>query len=298
MINNLNWNQAIFFFDVDDTLIDTASNSITASEGVLHVISQHIHKDKSNLITQRFNRIFLTLMQGHMAKNEDDWQKIEGGKQYHDSIIKRIEYLQKPIVEKYETVKKWSREVILKIAVEDFDSTLAPDILYQAIDGYWNSISNNSHPMKGVLELFHEIKNHNRPIYLITSSDARLQLNSDGLFVYDPPYSENFKMNRMESLRSKGLNFNKASIGDPEDKPHMDFFEKGINIANNDLGHSIDTHNVIMFGDSYAGDLQTPREKLNFGLAVLFRKGQQEMKEEAERYISTGNISLITHYLS
>lgn len=290
MINKLNWTETVFFFDVDDTLVDTGSNSITASEGIVNVLKQELGEDKSNKIKNRFNQIFKTLMQEHMATYENNSEQ-------YDLIIQRINQLQEPIIKKFGAIKKWSREVFLKMASEDCDIQLKPEIIYSAIDAYWNIISEKSDPMPGVLDLFQEIKAHNRPVYLITSSDARLKMNNQGLFEYDPRYSEEFKKKRMETLKQKGLFFNKVSIGDPEDKPHLDFFEKGIRIAEKDLGYKINTKNIIMFGDSYAGDLQTPKEKLEFSLVVLFKKDQGQTVEESERYISTGNVSSVTDYL-
>ncbi|MFH0979840.1 MAG: HAD family hydrolase [Candidatus Roizmanbacteria bacterium] len=290
MINKLNWSEVIFFFDVDDTLVDTGSNSIIASEGIFNVLKQELGEDKSNKIKNRFNQIFQTLMQEHMTTGESN-------KKLHDSIMLRINQLQEPVIKQYGMIKKWSREVFLKMASEDCDIQLKPEIIYSAIDAYWNIISEKSDPMPGVLDLFQEIKAHSSPVYLITSSDARLKINNQGLFEYDSRYSEEFKKKRMETLKQKGLFFNKVSIGDPEDKPHLDFFEKGIRIAEKDLGYKINTKNIIMFGDSYAGDLQTPKEKLGFGLVVLFKKDQGQTIEESERYISTGNISSVTDYL-
>jgi len=146
-------------------------------------------------------------------------------------------------------------------------------------------VSDNSTPIEGVLNLFKKIKSHNRPIYFVTGSDARLKMNSQELFDYDPKYSEQFKAKRINALKNKGLFFNALSIGDPEDKPHLDFFEKAVTIAEKDLGHKLDYKNSIMFGDSYVADLQIPREKMNFGLVVLFKKGQEKPIEEAESYI-------------
>ena len=290
MINNLNWTEVIFFFDVDDTLIDTTSNSVIASEGIADVLKQEYGEEKSILIKNRFNQIFKTLMQEHMVTGKNNVEQ-------YNLIIQQVNKLQEPVIQKFGAIKKWSREVFLKMAAEDCGISLKPERVYSAIDSYWNLISEKSVPMPGVLDLFREIKIHNCPIYFITSSDARLQLNDQNLFVYYPKYSENFKKKRMELLKQKGLFFNKVSIGDPEDKPHLDFFEKGIKLAEADLGYKINPKNIIMFGDSFAGDLQIPKEKLGFGLVVLFKKGQKQTIEESQNYISTGNISSVKEYL-
>ena len=72
MINNLNWTEVIFFFDVDDTLIDTTSNSVIASEGIADVLKQEYGEEKSILIKNRFNQIFETLMQEHMTTGRNN----------------------------------------------------------------------------------------------------------------------------------------------------------------------------------------------------------------------------------
>jgi hypothetical protein len=47
-------------------------------------------------------------------------------------------------------------------------------------------------------------------------------------------------------------------------------------MAETDLGRRIDCSNAIMLGDSYAGDLQTPKEQLGFGLVVLREDGHTQ----------------------
>jgi FMN phosphatase YigB (HAD superfamily) len=290
MTRKINWSDAVFFFDVDDTLIETAKNSIIASQGIFNTLKKELGKEKAKSVTERFRYIFNTLANQHWANQDQDHSE-------YDSIIDEINKFQKPVVEKYGNIRKWSREVFLKIASDDLSIHLNPELIYESINNYWEMVSDNSTPIEGVLNLFKKIKSHNRPIYFVTGSDARLKMNSQELFDYDPKYSEQFKAKRINALKNKGLFFNALSIGDPEDKPHLDFFEKAVTIAEKDLGHKLDYKNSIMFGDSYVADLQIPREKMNFGLVVLFKKGQEKPIEEAESYISLGNIYSVTDYL-
>lgn len=290
MINKIKWSEAIFFFDIDDTLVETGKNSVIASEGIFRTLKNDIGEKNSSKITRRFNYIFQTLANQHWLKPGSDHKE-------YDEIMKKINALQKPVVEKYGNIRKWSREVFLKIAADDVDINLNPELIYKAVESYWEMISEKSQPIDGVIKLFNEIKSHGRPIYLVTGSDARLKINSQGLFEYDPTYSERFKAKRINELKGRGIIFNGLSIGDPEDKPHLDFFEKAIRIAEVDLGHKIDNKSSLMFGDSYKADLQVPKEKMGFGLVVLIKKSQEKTIEEGEGYISTGNIYSVTDYL-
>lgn len=289
MTHNLNWNEAIFFFDVDDTLINTFTNSIKASAAFSEVLSKEIDPNIANLIQERFKEIFQILAYGHWGKSVANNE--------HAEIIARITTLQSPVISQYGSIRKWSREVLLKIAAEKYHINLSSALIQAAVNKYWEKVAKLSVPKEGVLELFNTIKNHHRPIYLVTGSDARLKLNDEGLFIYDPKESEQFKINRMELLKSEGFIFDGVSIGDPEDKPHRDFFQKAISVAEKDLGYPIENKNLIMFGDSYEADLETPERKLGFGLVVLYRQDQAQTIEENDRYISTSSLLSVTNYL-
>jgi len=187
--------------------------------------------------------------------------------------------------------------MLIAFASEVAGIKLSPKQAKQAADAYWLELTKKTVILPGVLELFSEIAAHKRPVYLITSSDARLQMDQDGNFSYEPKYSEELKRKRIELLKEKGIVYKGLSVGDPEDKPHLDFFMKGIKLAEKDLKHKIEYSYCIMFGDSYAGDLETPKNELGFGLVVLFIKNLTKTKVEDEQYISTGNIFEVVKYL-
>ncbi len=149
-----------------------------------------------------------------------------------------------------------------------------------------------------MLDLIKKIKEHGRPLYLVTSSDARLKIKPNGQFEYTPQYSADFKRERIQLLREKGIDFNIVSIGDPEDKPHLDFFEKGIKAAEADLGTSIDLSQAIIMGDSFGADLQTPKEKMGFRLAVLFQHGKESTDVVDDHQIVTGNLASTLDFLT
>lgn len=297
-INKILWSKSVWFFDVDDTLVDTAKNSIIASEGVREVLKANFNPEVSENVQDKFNDMYNLLYQGYKVKKIKDWNKVPGGKKAYDELNARIADCQKDVVAKYGTYKKWSREIFLKLTADDLGIKISPELVHEAVDAYWMNLARFSEPFPGVLELVNIIKDHGRPIYLITSSDARLKMREDGQFEYIPEYSETLKRERVVILKDKGINFDGLSIGDPEDKPHLDFFEKGIKIAEENLGISIDLKYAIMIGDSFAGDLQTPKEKMDFGLVVLFQKDKLNTEIIDEHQVITGKLSDVAKFLN
>ena len=122
--------------------------------------------------------------------------------------------------------------------------------MHEAADAYWMNLTRHATVFDDAIELANTIAKNGRPLYLATSSDARLRMQDDGTFVYDPRISEALKRERLEMLRHNGLQFNAISIGDPEDKPSIPFFEKAVSLAERDLG-PVAAQNAIMLGDSF-----------------------------------------------
>lgn len=296
-MNKISWNDSIWFSDIDDTLIDTAGTTAEASEGIKRVFAARFDEEVGKKIQDEFNDIFQTMIAGLRNKTDEEWAKSEIKKEAFESLWKQVEGYQLEIKEKYGAVKKFSREVFIKICADRVSVTVAPEIIYEAADAYWLTLSEKTKVFPGVLELIKEIKKHGRPLYLVTSSDARLKLKPNGQFEYIPQYSEDFKRERIQLLREKGIDFNVVSIGDPEDKPHLDFFEKGIKAAEADLGKPIDLSHAIVMGDSYGADLQTPKEQMGFGAVILFQHGKEDTGVVDEHQITTGNIFHSIEYL-
>jgi FMN phosphatase YigB (HAD superfamily) len=134
-------------------------------------------------------------------------------------------------------------------------------------------------------------------LFMVTSSDARLKMQPDGQFIYDPEFSEALKRKRIELLKGKGLKFDAISIGDPEDKPHPDFFNKALRVAEAEIGAPVDTRNAIMLGDSYGGDLQTPKEILGFGMVVLRENGKPSVQINDASQVSLGALTEAERFL-
>ncbi len=296
-MNKIPWLKSIWFFDIDDTLIDTAGTTMSASKGIKRVFSVKFTSEQAQQVQDNFNNIFQLMMTGYRVKGEEDWQQVPGRKEAFDKLIDDIESAQVRVKQRYGAIKKWSREVFVKLAAEQAGLKIPPELVHESADAYWITLTEQTTVYPHALNLIQEIKRHNRPIYLITSSDGRLKMDQEGQFDYDPEYSEVLKRQRIELLREKGVSFNALSIGDPEDKPHLDFFEKGIKIAEQDLGKAVDTKNAIMVGDSFGGDLQMPKEQLGFGLVVLFQKARVNTEINDEHQITTGNLLDVINFI-
>lgn len=296
-VNRIPWSKSVWFFDIDDTIINTAGTSSIASNGIKKVFEAHSTSEIASQVQNNFNQLFELMLAGHRITTEEDWQKVPGGKSSFDNLAEEIEAAQKRVKAKYGSVKKWSREVFIKLAADKVGVRVTPEIIHEAADAYWLTLTEQTTVFPQVLDLLQEIKQHNRPVYLITSSDARLKMDEEGQFDYDPTYSESLKRERIELLRAKGVNFNVVSIGDPDDKPHRDFFDKGIRKAEEDLGKPLEPENSLMFGDSFSGDLQTPKEQMGFGLVVLFKKNKKETEVIDNQQINTDNISSVLQYI-
>lgn len=297
-ITPIKWQDSIWFADVDDTLINTAQASFPASEAFANVLIPHCGDDKAGAVQTYFNQMMELMLAGYRVQRYEEWQQVTGGKAAFDKLNTAIAVRQTLVQSAYGHVKKWSRELFIKLAAEKAEVNLSPELLHEAADAYWLAISQSSQVYPDALKLVIEIYRHKRPLYLVTSSDARLKMREDGQFTYDPAYSEGLKRQRMELLREKELLFNAVSIGDPEDKPHLDFFKKAVHIAELDLGTHIDPRNAIMVGDSFVGDLLVPKNQLNFGLVALREQGRKELKIDDERQITTGNLLEVTKFLA
>ena len=295
-IRRISWKDSFWFSDVDDTLINTAKNTEVASEGVEQVFTARFGEEVGKTIQKNFIEIFHTMMAGLRNKTDADWSTSAIKKDVFDELWKEMENYQQEIKDKYGAIKKFSREVFIQIAADRANLDISPELLYEAADAYWVTLSEKTELLPGVKELTDTIKDHGRPLYLVTSSDARLKLKQNGQFEYIPEYSEAFKRERMQLLRDKGLEFNIVSIGDPEDKPHLDFFQKGINLAEKDFGFQLNLKNAIFMGDSFAADLQTPKEQLGFGLVVLCQEEKTGVEIVDEHQIITGNLGEIISY--
>ncbi len=293
----IQWEDSVWFSDVDDTLIDTAGTSMTAADGIRLVCEPRYGAAKASEIKDKFNKSFAVMLAGYRVRHDDDWNLVPGGKHAFDELVTFFESNQRQVTAQHGHHKKFSREVFIKRAADLVGVEISPELVHEAADAYWLTLTEQTIVFPDAIKLSDTIASHRRPLFLVTSSDGRLKMQTDGQFIYDPSYSEALKRERIELLRKKGLTFNAISIGDPEDKPHPDFFNKALAIAASELGAEVNTQNAIMLGDSFAGDLQTPKDTLGFGLVVLRNETLSEAHVEDSHYISLGDLTQIEKYL-
>ncbi len=296
-LTKIHWPESVWFFDIDDTLSDTSDVSSSATEGIRKVFSVHFDEQVGLMMKNQVNEYYDLMLQGCRVKKENDWLKIKGGREAFESLFKEVSSRQESIKKIYGVPKKWSRELFVKLAADKFNIRVTPELINEAVDAYWIELSKITQSFADAVELIKTIKSHKRPICLMTSSDARLKMQPDGQFIYNPEYSEALKRERIELLRDKGIDFDLLSIGDPEDKPHKDFFEKGVNKLSGELGFAIDISKAIIVGDQYSMDLQTPKEQLGFGLAILVNRKTPHLEIIDEHQVNTDNLSLIADFL-
>lgn len=293
-MHKISWENSSWIFDIDDTLSDTSDVSSRATEGIKKVFSVKFGEATGEQIKQKVNELYSLMLAGYRVTHEDQWHKVPGGKHAFEKLLHTVSSLQEQVVSDYGMPKKWSRELFVKLAADALSLTVSPEMVSEAVDAYWIELSNITRVFPDALDLMKELRSHNKPIYLMTSSDARLMMKEDGQFIYDPIYSEGLKRERIELLRDKGVDFSVLSIGDPEDKPNLDFFEKGIRKIETEIGKKVDVTNAIMVGNSFSGDLKTPKEKMEFGMVVLIDRTHPHLTIVDEHQINTNDLSHIT----
>lgn len=294
---DIKWKNSIWFSDVDDTLIDTASTSIEASDGIAQVFSDSFGQEVGMRVQEIFNQQFALLMDGYRVSAEPEWQDIKGGKLAFDDLLSYFADCQKQVMNDFGHIKKWSREAFIKRAADLAGIKVTPELVHRAAEEYWRILTDRTYIFPDALQLAETIEYHDRPLFLVTSSDARLKMQDDGQFVYDPLHSESLKRKRLQQLYKRGIKFKQISIGDPEDKPSYEFFDKAISVARNSLGSLPSPDNFIMLGDSFGGDLQTPKEKMNFGLVVLRDEKANSAFINDTHQITVGNLTQVVNFI-
>ena len=272
-------NHKIFLFDVNHTLINTALYHTKALGSLEKYLAKHIDRNAAKYITERFNQIFLLMVAGFLLRTKEEWEEVEGGKESYENLIGLIAQYQVKVKEQWGFIKKWSREVFLKIAADEIKVHIPANIIYNASTTYWDEITNLTEPFDEAKQIVNYLTKQKYPVYLLTSSDGRLHI-EDGYFRYNHAISGNYKKKRMETLREKGLDFKGIIVGDPEDKPLPEYYKRAINEIENDLKTKIDPSCLVMTGNSFEDDLETPMLLFQFGKGFLLDKNIKLTKKD------------------
>lgn len=290
---------SIWFADIDDTLIDTLEAHKSASKEIADILEPMIGERSALTITKRFLELFQILMNGHRTyKVEDQAESPDDTSKQYKALRARIDDCQEELRKHWGAIKVFSREVLLTLAGEDCGFSLAPQQISKCIHHYWGKVADYALCFDDACKLLKVIAEMNRPLYLFTSSDGRLNLRIDGQFEYDPEMSRRLKRARIEKLRAKGLQYRDLFIGDPVDKPNPEFFEVMYRSVASDLGEEFKLEHTIILGDSYDADLHVPVTVWKTALGIWYRRGQVEVAFEKERVITVGNWQVLSNLLT
>lgn len=288
------WSDSIWFLDIDDTIVDSQETAKTASLAVSNLLQKDYGADKSEKIRERSLSFYNLLLKQFRATDKDNWgtdAEMTGA----DNLLQKIRQHQKSIIEQDGQPRIWSRELFIYLAAIEEGITLSRQQVHQAANDYWERLTDELVLFPGARLLFQQIGAHQRPVYLVTGSENRLQMRSSGQFDYFPEYSEKLRRERLQKLREKGILFRDIIVGDPVDKPERAFFEKALKVAASDIG-PVNLSWAIMIGDSFIADCKTPKE-MGFGLVVIFEKNRYENVIVDPHHLVTGDLSSVTQHL-
>lgn len=278
--------QSVFFLDIDDCLIETSRLGIaelTTLENSL--IAQKV--PYAAKITEEFSLSFHRLYDHHQGKrlsNSDN----EELKRYMDKLSK----LQTNIIREYGQIKKWSRETFLYIAAEKYKISLSSRQIKTTTFALWSAITAHNPFYPDALKFLKNAIRKKLGIYLISSSDCRLQYDGkNNNFIYDPDYSKSLKLKRLEKFIRLGIPENHIFIGDPFDKPDLRLFKHALSFAKKDNPFPFQS---TMVGDSVKNDLLPAKEAGINKLILIDRNKTQLGKNQNEEIEVIDSFDMLT----
>lgn len=279
----------VWLFDVDDTLTDTQSMHHRAADSLVAELATEMAGSLAASVVKRFRRVFDELLMVHQQVSVSDKDRLLSLK----TLDSRVRSYQREILEKWHLTRPFSREILLRIAIEDCGALLTADALRRCTDQYWEHMRENPIVFPDAARLSQKLAVQGAPTYLMTSSDARYRERSNGQFTYDPKESLEDKNRRMENLKNHGIRYSKAFIGDPIDKPSEDFYDLALSGISQDLDRPLESFFIVVIGDSYRSDIQTPLGLLDSAIGIWCRRGQPSIDTEAERVLSIGDFDML-----
>lgn len=239
--------QKIFFLDIDDCLIHTTQLTLDH----LEVIRKSLD-DFGVSVSQEITHTFAVHAQ--LQYDQHQGKSISSNdEKIFQTFMDRLAELEKPIIEKWGEMKRWSREVNLYIAAEKHGVFLTQTVIQKTVERLWTIITQKAGFYEDSLPFLKKLFSQKIPVFLITSSDSRLTFDdAKKLFFYDPDYSRHLKMQRLTKFLDLGIPNSHIFIGDPYDKPNPWVFESALSEAKKEFG---DQCKAIMVGDSINNDL-------------------------------------------
>ncbi|MFJ9055573.1 hypothetical protein [Streptomyces sp. NPDC102409] len=283
----------VWLLDVDDTLTDTKVMHHRAAEALTNSMAAHMAEPLAVAVSDRFRQVFDELLLVHQQCSTSDNGKLPALAE----LESRVREYQSKIFEKWHFTRLFSREILLRIAIEDCGASLSPDDLHRCANQYWDHMRENPLVFPDAIRLSQRLASQEIPTYLMTSSDARYRERTIGEFTYDPRESRADKRHRMLNLKDHGIRYSKAFIGDPIDKPSEEFYNLVFTWISEDLQQPLDSLFIVVAGDSYHSDIQPPVELLQSSIGILCRRGQSTIKAEADRVLSISDFDMLSKNL-
>lgn len=261
----------VYFLDIDDCLIKTSRLTDKHQEVVFGEFEKFNIRNARE-ITQEISNSFNLLFDHHQGKS-----LIKNEKKILEEFMEEMKTVEKPIIEKFGEVKKWSREVYIYLSAKKYGINLSNTILIDITNTLWNYTSQNASFYPDSLPFLRLLQKNKNPIYLITSSDCRLILDDkSGLFSYNPDYSRQLKLKRLSKFISLGIPKKNIFIADPYDKPNPWIFQEALNQAKKEMKTPFTS---IMIGDSLKNDL-LPAKTVGIERLVWLKRNSKEKMEK------------------
>lgn len=229
--------------DIDYTLVDFDRGHRAAIKALAQIFGRHLASE--------VNWMFHLVLEGLRGAEDVNWQE----RVAFQEALSQMQQLQAQSLTTY-GLKPWSRESWLILTARKLQIGLTPEQVEAGRDLYWNTLSENIVLYEDAKAFFESIKQAGIPLLLMTSSDSICRVAEDCSVLYDPVYSEQYKMRRLERLP---LSYQKMVIGDPIDKPDPRFFDKVFQ-AVAQYG-DFPMEKILVIGDSERSDLQEPRRR-------------------------------------
>lgn len=235
------------FIDVDYTLTDF---EIGHQVGIIQLEQKYGKKFATEI-----DLWFKTILQGLRVKDED-WSQVYGGKEWFYRLRREL-----AITQGDASVNEWSREIACMWAAKSIGMHFTEHDAIEASNMYWGCVSDYSLIYDDATEFLNMLRERGIRYHIFTGSDARLRW--DSKWIYDPVYASGMKAQRLIALRRQGIYPHSMTIGDPIDKPRAEFYISMFQNAEQACG-AIDPQKCITVGDSYQGDVITPKTVCGF----------------------------------
>ena len=229
--------------DIDYTLVDFGTGHRAAIEALAQIFGRQLANE--------VNWMFHLVLEGLRRTEDVNWQE----RMVFQEVLSQMHQLQAPSLTMY-GLKPWSRESWLILVAKKLQIVLTPEQVEAGRDLYWNTLSENIVLYEDAKAFLEAIRQVGIPLILMTSSDSICRVADDYSVLYDPAYSEQYKMRRLERLP---LSYQELVIGDPIDKPDPRFFDKVFQTVAQ--YENFPMEKILVIGDSERSDLQEPRRR-------------------------------------